>query len=977
MTDSARKQTELMPPKAAPGKIAKSKKNETPREKVPVGQGAGKRAAATVAPSFSALGALAGKNLMIVGGTGFLGRIMLYMLLKHVPDLARVTLLIRPTHGRTGTDRLRHEILGSPVFTTVPGDSAFFERLCAQKVEVVDGDAARPGLGLDPATTERLAREVDLVLNTAGNVEFNPPLDQSLGANTLATRGVLDFVEQTASKKYVHISTCYVADRSLHRDLAPEEIVSERVVNAGGNEVVVDVEREIADALASVEEVRGREQTSAEAARYRERAASELRKTGKEPSERLIDKIAKNIRAFDLREELVKEGQRRAARLNRPNVYTYTKTLAELLVKSRRGRIDYTIVRPSIVETSLRYPFPGWNEGIQGTAPLIYVMYRGHIMLPSLSRTPGERREAIIDIIPVDQVAAGTILACAALLTGRHREVYQLAAGPCERPITPGAVLNITQVALRDKIRSENSGLLRVLRENIQGYPVSKEIFDRFSSPRMLRFLEKTRDRLDRINGDKLPPAGAKLLRRAGQEADKFYRISYLKNRMFEEFMPFVVNGFPFFANWNGIELFGELSAAEQELFPFDPRRIDYLNYLAEEHMDAVVRWIFPVLEKRFNAILNTSGGENTLEAAWEAARELFRPSVLRTRVFSLLKNRKAASATPDAVPHRSAGGEAGRVVEEPPRDPFAFVDASVRAFLGDGSRRSFREENEEGLGALAAHLELLTGFYFSPETLRELGTVGKLKKEIQGLSADRTGAPAGSIRELITKPLPVDGIRVPRALAEPTRDFLREVQMHFYRKVLRVEIHGARHVPEHNPRLIVVANHASHLDYGLVWYALGDYAKNIGIIAARDYFFNRFWKSTFFHNFHNLIPLDRDAENYGQAFGPALEYFEAGTGPLLIFPEGTRSPDGTMQAFRQGLGYLVQKARADVLPVRLAGTHDALPKGKRSLQSRDVSVHIGPVIPFADLQRETAGFSPTKTYHSLAKRIEQAVRVL
>ena len=68
----------------------------------------------------------------------------------------------------------------------------------------------------------------------------------------------------------------------------------------------------------------------------------------------------------------------------------------------------------------------------------------------------------------------------------------------------------------------------------------------------------------------------------------------------------------------------------------------------------------------------------------------------------------------------------------------------------------------------------------------------------------------------------------------------------------------GRAFIP-HNRNVIVAANHASHLDMGLVKYALGSYGEGIVSLAAQDYFFegNRFRKA-YFENLTNLVPLSR-----------------------------------------------------------------------------------------------------------------------
>ena len=561
---------------------------------------------------FSVLKNLKGKTVFIIGGTGFLGRLMLYYLLRYVPEIKHIYVMVRPTHGQTGNDRLHREVLNSPVFTTNSGDKEYFKEMFTKKVTAVEGDASRAGLGIAPDVSAKVQEKADIVLNTAGNVEFNPPLDMSIAANTMCTKQVLDFVENTRNRKYVHISTCYVADRSIYKESAPEKIVSNRVVTSEGTEILLDPENEIKNSLAAVERIRKESETEEALEKNKNRAREELVKMGRDAgSDRLVNKIAKSIKTFELREKLIDEGKRRAARVNRPNVYTYTKTLAELLVASRKDRIEYTIIRPSIVETTVSQPFAGWNEGIQGSAPLMFLIHNGHQFLPTLSDHPDERREAVLDLIPVDQVAAGTVLALAALLDSKHEEIYQLAAGPLKHPITTGRLLEITQVALRDLVREENSGLKRWVKMNVQSRTVSKKTYERFSSPRMLKILSGAKERVDRMKTDRLPPTGARLVKRMQGNIDRFYNLSMLKNKIFGEFMPFMNHGYPVFQNRNAVELFKSLPGSEQKLFHFNPDDIDYLDYMASNHVPAVVKWIFPILDKRINSIMKAAKSDD------------------------------------------------------------------------------------------------------------------------------------------------------------------------------------------------------------------------------------------------------------------------------------------------------------------------------------------------------------------------------
>ena len=69
---------------------------------------------------------------------------------------------------------------------------------------------------------------------------------------------------------------------------------------------------------------------------------------------------------------MVEVGIERAQRWGWPNTYTYSKALAERLVHAARDDLGpVTTVRPAVVESSLKYPFPGWNQGINTSAPLV------------------------------------------------------------------------------------------------------------------------------------------------------------------------------------------------------------------------------------------------------------------------------------------------------------------------------------------------------------------------------------------------------------------------------------------------------------------------------------------------------------------------------------------------------------------------------------------------------------------------------
>src|SRR5258707_111193 len=120
---------------------------------------------------------LAGRHILLIGVTGFIGKVWLLDLLENIPEIARITLLIRRNRTTSALRRFEKIAEESPAFDELhdrhcPKLGAFLE----EKIEVVEGDVSQPGLGLEEATQARLAKSLDLIVNSAGLTDFNPDL---------------------------------------------------------------------------------------------------------------------------------------------------------------------------------------------------------------------------------------------------------------------------------------------------------------------------------------------------------------------------------------------------------------------------------------------------------------------------------------------------------------------------------------------------------------------------------------------------------------------------------------------------------------------------------------------------------------------------------------------------------------------------------------------------------------------------------
>src|SRR6202040_3551177 len=171
---------------------------------------------------------------------------------------------------------------------------------------------------------------------------------------------------------------------------------------------------------------------------------------------------------------LTEAGTKRARELGWPNTYTLTKSLAESLIAKRGQGLPIAIVRPAIVETSVTKPFSGWNEGINTSASLSYLLGTYFRQLP----TNESKR---LDIIPVDAVCAGMTLIAAAIVERRHDQLYQLATSVTD-PCDMGRSIELTSLAHRKHYRAQE-GLESWLRLRFDAIPVSKTRYNRMSAP--------------------------------------------------------------------------------------------------------------------------------------------------------------------------------------------------------------------------------------------------------------------------------------------------------------------------------------------------------------------------------------------------------------------------------------------------------------------------------------------------------------
>jgi long-chain acyl-CoA synthetase len=216
--------------------------------------------------------------------------------------------------------------------------------------------------------------------------------------------------------------------------------------------------------------------------------------------------------------------------------------------------------------------------------------------------------------------------------------------------------------------------------------------------------------------------------------------------------------------------------------------------------------------------------------------------------------------------------------------------------------------------------------------------------------------------------------LHVPSAVARAGKRGLALAQRLFYERGLKMTVTGRGNIPLHT-NFVVAANHASHLDMGLVKVALGEAGRDLASLAAADYFFSNKVRRAYFTHFTNLVRMER-AGSIRQSMDTAEKVLRGGRS-MVVFPEGTRSVTGDMADFLPSLGYLALRARVGLLPAYVSGTHAALPKGAAIPRSRQVGVAFGPFLGVDDLARLVQGLPQQEGWRLVAALVQRIVENL
>ena len=192
-----------------------------------------------------------------------------------------------------------------------------------------------------------------------------------------------------------------------------------------------------------------------------------------------------------------------------------------------------------------------------------------------------------------------------------------------------------------------------------------------------------------------------------------------------------------------------------------------------------------------------------------------------------------------------------------------------------------------------------------------------------------------------------------------------------YFRLYHRGRVRGRELVPE-TGGYILAGNHVSFLDPPFFGQAL----KRTACYMARDTLFRHPVANWILRSWH-CVPINRDRGDIG-ALRTMLRLLADGEA-VLMFPEGTRSPDGQLQEARAGIGMIVAKANVSVVPMRIFGTDRALPRGATLPRPVRVDIVFGEPFryPFPANMDELRGDELKAVYLDVGREIMRRIAEL
>src|SRR5262249_44752688 len=294
------------------------------------------------------------RKIFLIGSTGFLGKVTLSMLLHRFPNVGKVYLTVRARSQEESENRFWNNIVTAPPFDPLRQlYGSALEGFIRDKVVVRGGDIAETDFGYTEEEAQAIADDIDVIINSAGNVTFNPTLESALRTNVVGTQNVIAFAKRMKRPCLIHISTCFVAGNRSGAVWENDDVIGYFPRKDELKGAQFSAQQEIQDCAKLSERAREEAKDAMMVAHFREQARRRLNEEARDPDDPdALGLAVARERKLWIRNRLTDLGIERAKFWGWPNIYTYTKSLGEQLVAAET-KLVRSIVRPSIVESAI------------------------------------------------------------------------------------------------------------------------------------------------------------------------------------------------------------------------------------------------------------------------------------------------------------------------------------------------------------------------------------------------------------------------------------------------------------------------------------------------------------------------------------------------------------------------------------------------------------------------------------------------
>jgi HAD superfamily hydrolase (TIGR01490 family) len=655
--------------------------------------------------------ALAGKRLLITGVTGFVGEALLERVLYDLPGTG-IVVLVRARGGATAEDRVE-QLLRKPAFQRLrdrDGDAAV-DALVGTRISVLEGELPHV-----PA----LPGDLDVVVHCAGEVSFDPPIDQGFATNLHGTLALLTAIETSGSRPhYVHVSTAYVAGRRAGH------------VTEGSLDHAVDWRAE----AAAAERVRS---AAEDASRTPEQLAEFLKNAQREhgtSGAMAVAQDAEHRRREWVTTRLVDAGRERARTLGWTDCYTFTKAMAERAVEQTAVHLPLTILRPSIIESALEQPYEGWIEGFKMAEPIILAYGRGE--LPDFPGVP----DSTIDIVPIDYVVNATLAAAAETPEPGTPSYFTICSG-ARNPLSFHTLhALVREYFTANPLEQRDRGAVRVPDWD---WPGAERV------DQLLRLGERAHKTADRLVTH-LPRSDRS--RGWAQSLDRQKRRLEFLRRYFDLYRPYAEAELQF-SDARTLALHEGLHPDDVATFGFDAAEIDWPHYIRDVHTHSVTSTLRALTGGATRSAPTRRGldGSSTANgriiAAFDMDGTLLSSNVIESYLWLRLPELSGAARTREVVDVARA---LPRWLLTERRDRGAFLRSVYRRYAGADYEQLLRIVDEQVTDIVLARL--------SPaaiRTVREHRSAGHHTVLITGAIAPLTRPVAGLFDEIVAANLAV-----------------------------------------------------------------------------------------------------------------------------------------------------------------------------------------------------------------------------